>query len=44
LISEVTFTLDDFGAITELVVIPATAFATEPEKKAKRKIDTSWMD
>ena len=52
LISEVTYTLDDSGLITELVVIPLAAYATEPEVKAKAKnrkksdkgVDTSWVD
>ena len=52
LISEVTYTLDDSGMITELVVIPASAFATEPETQAKAKkrkksakgTDSSWLD
>lgn len=52
LISEVIYTLDESGEITELVVIPPAAFATEPETKAKAKKrkksdqgpDMSWMD
>ena len=51
LISEVIFTLDDYGMITELVVIPVGAFATEPETKRKKAAAsgepapaTSWMD
>lgn len=53
LISEITYTLDESGMITELVTIPESAFATEPETKAKAKkrknstqgIDiTSWLD
>ena len=52
LISEVTYTLDEGGMITELVVIPASAFATEPETQAKAKkrkksvagSDSSWLD
>ena len=37
LISEIIYTLDDGGLIAELVVIPATAFATEPETIAKKE-------
>lgn len=52
LISEVMYTLDDSGMITELVTIPPEAFATAPEKAAKaekRKTtkggkNTSWLD
>jgi prophage tail gpP-like protein len=52
LVSECAYTLDDSGMVTELVCIPSTAFATEPEQKAKAKkrkksaagADTSWMD
>jgi prophage tail gpP-like protein len=35
LVSEVIYTLDESGLLTELIVIPAAAFATEPEQKAQ---------
>lgn len=52
IISECIWTLDDSGMITELVVIPAAAFITEPEvtqkaedrKKSKSGVDASWLD
>lgn len=50
LISEVSYSLDESGLMTELVVIPAKAFTTEPEakakahKKSKKAGNTSWVD
>jgi prophage tail gpP-like protein len=48
IISECTYTLDDSGMITELVVIPEGAFTTEPEKTKRKKkksgVDLSWLD
>ena len=47
IVSEVNFTLDESGMITEMVVIAPSAFATEPEtlrKKSVRKIKATWID
>ncbi|MFA6076356.1 MAG: baseplate protein [Negativicutes bacterium] len=52
LISEIIFTLDDSGMITEIIAVPPNAFLTEPEVKEKavtRKkttsgTDSSWLD
>lgn len=50
LISEVSYSLDESGLMTELVVIPAGAFTTDPEfkakvhKKSKKASNTSWVD
>ena len=48
LISEVIFSLDESGQFTELAVLPAGAFATEPEVAAKRKKSSggnvSWIE
>lgn len=53
LVSQCTYTLDEYGMITEVVVIPSAAFATQPETKQKASVrkkgtsagvDNSWVD